>query len=57
MAQQVKKLASIHEDVGPIPGLAQQVMDEVLLQAVAQVANTAWIRYCCGGGVGLQLQL
>ena len=34
MDQWVKNLASIHEDTGSTPGLAQQVKDLVLLQAV-----------------------
>ena len=34
VAQQVKNLTSIHEDVGLVPGLAQWVNDLVLPQAV-----------------------
>ena len=35
VAQWVKNLIVIHEDVGSLPGLAQWVKDLVLLQAAA----------------------
>ena len=57
VAQWVTNLTSICKDTGFIPGLAQWVKDLVLLQAVMQVADVAWILRCCGRGIGQQLQL
>ena len=55
MAQWVKNPASLHEEAGLIPGLAQWVKDLVLPQGAAQVIDVAWIPHCCGCGVGWQL--
>ena len=57
VAQQVKNLTSIPEDVGSIPSLPHWVKDLALLQAAAKEADADWIQYCCGCGVGLQLHL
>ena len=48
VAQQIKNLPSIHEDMSLIPGLAPSVKDPVLLQAVAEVPEAAEIHHCCG---------
>ena len=57
VAQRVKNLISIHEEVGWIPGLTQWVKDPVLLRAVAKLSGAAQVWHCCGCGTVWQLQL
>ena len=45
---------SVHKDLGLIRGHDQWVKDLALSQAVASVADVAWIPCCCGYGVGLR---
>ena len=52
VAQWAKNPTSFHEDAGLIPGLVPWLKDPALLQAAVQVLDAAWIRYCCGCGVG-----
>ena len=43
VTQQIKNPASIHQDVGLIPSLAQWVKDPELLRAAVYVADEPWI--------------
>ena len=57
MAQWVKNPTHIHKDACSVPGLAQWVKNPALLQAVAEVIDTAGIWHCHGCGIGWQLCL
>ena len=50
VAQQVKHLTSIHEDIGLVPGPIQWVKDPAVLSAVVQAADQAQMLSCCGCG-------
>ena len=55
VAQGVKNPTGILEDVGLIPGLTQWVKDLAL--PMVEFVDMAQILWCCGCGVGQQLQL
>ena len=52
MAQHIKNLTQCPRVWGFDPRLVQWVKDLVLPQTAAKVRDAAWIRYCCGCGVG-----
>ena len=54
---EVMNRTSIHEDMGLIPSLAQQVKDLALPRDVVLVEEAAPIWHCYGCGVDWQLQL
>ena len=56
VAQQVVNSTGIHENMGLMPGLAQQAKD-LTLHPVVYVTDTAQIPRCCGCDAGLQMQL